>query len=55
MPSIASLSDWKLVSETIRKSYAFGDDKSPNLIAALLWMIAKYSEVTAQAKDFVQG
>ena len=49
-PSIASSSDWSLVSEAIRQAEAFDDDESPDSIAALLWMIANYSDVTAQAK-----
>ena len=50
-PSITSSSDWSLVSEAIRQAEAFDDDESPDSIAALLRMIANYSDVTAQAKD----
>ena len=50
-PSVASTSDWSLVSEAIRQAEAFDDDESPDSIAALLRMIAKYSDVKAQAKD----
>ena len=50
-PSVASTSDWSLVSEAIRQAEAFDDDESPDSIAALLRMIAQFSDVTAQAKD----